>query len=75
MIKNLAVWKRKTKNKETYLSIAVELENGEKESINVFLNKKTKDTQPDFKYWKRDDKLDKKTEVLPVETPEEDLPF
>lgn len=45
----ISIWKNKTKKNETYLTVSIEDDNGNKERVNCFLNKnKPTDKYPDF---------------------------
>lgn len=71
----IAVWKRFTKNGQEYVSVGIEEEGKEKIYVNCFLNKKTKDTQPDYRGETKIE-LDKKPYKAPDTNFEEgDMPF
>lgn len=49
-IEKSALWKKQTKNGDTYLSVSITTDTGEKLSINMFKNKfkEEGDNKPDF---------------------------
>jgi hypothetical protein len=49
----MALWRRKSKNGKEYLSGIVKI-NGKSIKVVAFVNKKTKDTQPDYSFKKPD---------------------
>jgi len=48
-IAKAAMWVKKTKAGNDYYSVSVTLADGTQEWVNLFWNKKSKDSQPDFK--------------------------
>lgn len=71
-----AVWKKKTKTGETYVSVVGTTESGEQFSFNCFSNNfKTEDKHPDFKSSKPKEQQGAKQESRPNKEVIDDIPF